>query len=290
MLSFSSIRARTGSVDILLAASLWGTSGTARAFSPISPVTAGAAKGVLGGALLLALAVRGGRLTALLKGGSRTWAVLALGIVCVAVFQTAFFAAVARTGVATGTVVTIGSSPAFAGVLALLSGRGRPSGRWMVATAGAVVGCALLVGGGKGAGVEPVGVAIALLSGLAYATYATITGRLITDGADDRAVVGVLFAGAAVLLFPVLLNGSASALVTASGIVVTGYLGVIVTAVPYMLYARGLRTTPVTIATTLGLAEPAVAALLGLFVLGEHLSAPALAGLAIIGVSLAVLR
>ena len=127
MLSFTSVRGRTGSVDILLAASLWGTSGTARAFSPLSPVLAGAAKGVLGGIVLLALAFRSRGLATLLRGGRKTLAALALGIACVAIFQTAFFAAVARTGVATGTVVTIGSSPAFAGLLAMLFGGGRPS-------------------------------------------------------------------------------------------------------------------------------------------------------------------
>lgn len=290
MLSISSLRARRGSIDIVLAASLWGTSGTATSFSPVSPLVSGAAKGIAGGALLLALALRGGKLSALLRAGRRTWAVLVLGAVCVAVFQTAFFAAVARTGVATGTVVTIGSAPVFAGLLAVLTGRGRPSVRWAITTSGAVAGCALLVGGGTGAGVEPTGVAIALLSALAYAIYATITSRLITGGTDDRAVVGVLFGGAALLLVPVLLNGSAAPLITISGLVVTVYLAVVVTAVAYVLFARGLRTTPVPVATTLGLAEPAVAALLGLLLLGEHLGGVALGGLALIGASLAVIR
>lgn len=283
-------RRSAGAVDILLAASLWGTSGTARAFSPLSPLVAGAAKGVLGGAVLLLLAVQSGRLAALLKSGARVWAALGVGVACVAIFQTAFYFAVARTGVATGTVVTIGSAPVFAGLLAFLIGQGRPSGRWAVATAGAVLGCALLVGGGQGTGVEPVGVAIALMSGLAYAVYATITSRLITGGADNRAVVGVLFAGAAVLLFPLLLSGPATKLGTVSGLAAAVYLGVVVTGVAYYLYSRGLRTTPVTVATTIGLAEPAVAALLGLVALGEHLSGVALAGLALIAMGLAVVR
>jgi DME family drug/metabolite transporter len=277
-------------VDIVLAASLWGTSGTVRAFSPLSPLVAGAAKAVVGGAVLFLLAVQGGRLSALARSGTRVWASLGLGVACVAVFQTAFYAAVARTGVATGTVVTIGSAPAFAGLIALVSGQGRPSGRWAIATGGAVIGCALLVGGGQGTGVEPVGVAIALTSGLAYAVYATITSRLIAGGADNRAVVGVLFAGAAVLLSPLLLSRPAAKLGTVSGLVAAVYLGVVVTGVAYYLYARGLRTTPVTVATTLGLAEPAVAALLGLVALGEHLSGVALAGLALIATGLAIVR
>ena len=59
---------------------------------------------------------------------------------------------------------------------------------------------------------------------------------------------------------------------TARGLAVATYLAVLTTALAYLLYARGLRTTAVTTATTLGLAEPAVAAVLGLAVLGEHLT------------------
>jgi DME family drug/metabolite transporter len=276
---------RAGSVDILLAASLWGTTGTVRTFAAVGPIEGGAAKTVLGGLLLTVLAARGGRLRTLLTAGRTTWALLAVGAVCVADFQLAFFAAVVRTGVATGTVVTIGSAPVLAGLLA----GARPSRRWTVSTAAAVTGCALLVGGGRGAGVEPLGVGLALLSGLGYAAYATIAGRLIGAGADDRAVIGALFGGAGLVLVPALALGSLGPMATVSGALVTLYLGVITTAVPYVLYARGLRTTPVPVATTLGLAEPAVAAVLGLTVLGEHLAPIALAGIALLGAALFLL-
>jgi DME family drug/metabolite transporter len=276
------LRSGGGATDILLAACLWGTTGTVRTFAPpdAGPVTIGAARIILGGLVLFVLATRGAGLGRLLGGGRGTWALLALGAVSVAVYQTAFFAAVARTGVATGTVVTIGSAPAFTGVLSLLTGQGGPSRRWTLATAGAVTGCALLVSGGRAAGVEPVGVLLALLSGLTYAGYATVAGHLISRGEDGLAVVGALFGGAGVLLLPVLLSGGPGTLLTGPGLLVTLYLGVVTTGLGYALYARGLRTTPVTVATTLGLAEPAVAALLGLAVLDEHLGGLALAGLA----------
>jgi DME family drug/metabolite transporter len=291
MLSSLSARSRGGAADILLAASLFGTTGTARTFAPAAagPVTVGAARIIVGGALLFLLAQRGSGLRPLLRGGRATWAVLALGACCVAVYQTAFFAAVARTGVATGTVVTIGSAPAFTGLLALLTGQGGLSRRWMFSTAGAVIGCALLVSGGRAAGVEPVGIALSLLSGLTYAVYATVAARLIARGQDDRAVVGVLFGVAAVLLLPVLAGRGPGTLLTGPGLLVTLYLGAVTTGVGYLLYARGLRTTPVAVATTLGLAEPAVAALLGLVVLSEHLGGLALIGLAVLGGSIVVL-
>lgn len=275
-----------GQVQILLAASLWGTTGTVRTLelAGVSAVGVGTARIVIGGAVMMAVAALGSRagLRRLLGAGRAAWALLAVGAVCAAVYQCAFFAAVPRTGVATGTVVTLGSAPAFTGLIALCTGGPRPTRRWTVATACAVLGCAALVLGGRSAGVEPLGVALALLSGLSYATYATIVARLIDQGHDDRAAASLLFGAAAVLLLPLLLVSSPGGLLTGSGALSIAYLGVITTAGAYLLYARGLRTTPVTAASTLTLAEPAVAAVLGLAVLGERLGGVALAGLALL--------
>src|SRR5690606_6686275 len=66
------------------------------------------------------------------------------------------------------------------------------------------------------------------------------------------------------------------------------YLGLGTTALSYFLYGRGLRTTPVATAATLALAEPAVAALLGLVVLGERLAPVSVAGLILLGIALVV--
>ena len=287
--STTPVRRFGGATDIVLAAALWGTTGTVRSFVHASPVAVGAARLLIGGAFLFALAVRSGGLRPLLNGGRRTRLVLVLGIVLAAVYQVAFFSAVARTGVATGTVVTIGSGPVFAGLLSWLLRMGAPTRRWLLSTAGAVAGCAALTVGGHSAGVEPAGIALALLSGFGYAAYATVASALITRGEDSQAVVGVLFGGAGVLLLPVLALYGPGWLLTGTGAAASLYLGLITTGVGYVLYGRGLRTTPVAAATTLTLAEPAVAAVLGLFVLGEHLGATALGGLALLVVSLLIL-
>jgi drug/metabolite transporter, DME family len=282
---------------ILLAASLWGTTATARTFAPAGagPAAVGAARVVGGGLLLAAWALRGGALRELAAGGARTRWLLAVGAAAAAVYQTTFFAATARAGVAVGTVVTIGGAPVFTGVLSLVTDRrSRPGARWLAATAAAVAGCVMLVAGGHAAGAARTGavtsgVALALLASFCYAVYAITAGHLIGRGADDRAVVGAIFGGAAVLLLPVLLLSPLGWLATGRGVAVAGYLAVITTVVAYLLYARGLRTTPVTTATTLGLAEPAIAALLGLTLLGEHLTGTGLAGLGVLAVSLVIL-
>ncbi|WP_242892176.1 DMT family transporter [Actinomadura litoris] len=280
-----------GSADILAAASLWGTTGTVATFADgASSVSLGAARIVIGGTVLVALAAltRAAGLRRLLSA-RRSWPPLALGAAAIAVYQTAFFVAVARTGVAAGTVVTIGSAPAFTGLIGLVVHRSAPSRRWALATAGAVGGCAALIGGGRDAGIEPVGIALALLAGLAYAAYATAASALISRDEDDRAVAAALFGTAGAVLLPVLLVEPAGWLLTGPGALTALYLGAVTTGGGYVLFTRGLRTTPATTATTLTLAEPAVAAVLGTAVLGEHLGAVALGGLALLAASLVVL-
>jgi DME family drug/metabolite transporter len=287
--SATPVRRFGGGLDIVLAAALWGTTGTVRSFVHAGPVAVGAARLLVGGAFLFVLALRSGGLGHLLARGTRTRLVLLAGAALAAMYQVAFFSSVARTGVATGTVVTIGSGPVFAGLLSAMLGMGAPSRRWLVSTAGAVAGCAALTIGGRSAGVEPAGIALALVSGFGYAAYATVASHFITRGENDRAVVGVLFGGAGILLLPVLLAYGPGWVLTAGGAPAVLYLGVITTGVGYLLYGRGLRTTPVAAATTLTLAEPAVAAVLGLAVLGERLGPVALCGLALLVASLLVL-
>jgi DME family drug/metabolite transporter len=280
-----------GASHILLAASLWGTTATVRTFAPAGagPVAVGAARVIGGGLLLLLVALRGGALRRLLTRGTWTRCLLAVGAAAAAAYQTAFFAATARTGVAVGTVVTIGAAPVFTGILSVVTGRpSRPGARWLATTAAAITGCAMLVMSGHASGANATGVALALLASLCYAAYAVTASYLITNGAEGRAVVGAVFGGAAVLLLPVLFTSPMSWAGTGRGLAVAAYLAVLTTTLAYLLYARGLRTTAVTTATTLGLAEPAIAAVLGLAVLGEHLTTAGLAGLGVLAISLVI--
>lgn len=231
------------------------------------------------------IARRGGDSMVGLRTG--TWrALLLFAAAAVAGYQLFFFTAVRETGVAIGTVVAIGSAPGWTGLLTVLTGGPWPGRRWVLATVTAVAGCVVLVTGGRASGVSPAGVALALAAGLCYAVYAVAAARMITAGSAERAVMGLIFGGAAVLLAPVLAASDTGWLLTIRGLAVVGYLGVVTTVVAYLLYGRGLRTVPVAAATTLGLAEPAVAAVLGLLVLHEQLSAAAIAGLALVGLAL----
>jgi drug/metabolite transporter, DME family len=284
-----------GAAAVLGGASASGTAGTAAHFAPggVSSVSVGAARIVFGGAVLagLALGHHGSRrdLVALFRSGAAGWVSLGLAMVGVSGYQLCFFSAVRLTGVAVGTVVAIGSGPVLTGLISRLTGGGPLTVRWMIATAGAVSGCALLVASGRAAGVSLAGVGLALAGGFCYAVYAVAAARMISRGTGERAVMGAVLGGAAVLLAPVLAASSPGWLASARGLTVALYLGLVTTAVAYLLVGRGLRALPAPVAVTLGLAEPLVAALLGLLVLGEHLTPAAAAGLALVGLALVVL-
>ncbi len=283
-----------GPLPILAAAVLWGTTGTASSFAPESaPAAAIGSAGLVLGGLLLFLTGRGS--LALVRRGDRTtrWS-LALGALAVAGYPLAFYPAVAQTGVAVATVITLGSAPVFAGLLAWLTGQARPTARWTAATLAAVLGCAVLVLGseltGAQSAADPAGVLLALLAGLSYSAYALIAERLIQRGHSSNAVMGTMFAGGGIAVLPVVLATGTAWLATVEGALVTLHLAVFTVFLAYRLFGQGLRNTPASVATTLTLAEPAVAALLGVVVVGERLPAVSWAGLAVLALGLAVLR
>src|SRR5262249_57807238 len=67
------------------------------------------------------------------------------------------------------------------------------------------------------------------------------------------------------------------------------HLAACTTFLAYRLFGRGLRSTPAQVATPLTLAEPAVATLLGVAVLGERLPALSWCGLGVLAAGLACL-
>jgi drug/metabolite transporter, DME family len=273
----------TARLQVLLAAVCFGTTGTAQAIGPsASPVAVGAARIVVGGALLVAVArALGVRLP-------RVDATVAGIAVAVAVYQLSFFAAVDLTGVAVGTVAAIGTGPAAAGALGRFVNGERLTARWALATACAAGGVGLLAGDGGGT-VDPAGIALAVVAGTGYATCTVLSKRLLLRGTRPEGVMAAGFGGAAVLLLPVLALAGPGFLTGAGGVALALYLGAIPTALAYVLFSRGLRALASGETATLLLAEPLTAAALGVLALGEAPSAIAGAGAVLILCGLAVL-
>ncbi|GAB2963488.1 EamA family transporter [Saccharothrix stipae] len=267
--------ATRGPLPILAACVLWGTTGTASSLAPASaPAAAVGAAGLVVGGLLLFLTARGTR--AVLRTADRR--LLLLGAVTVAGYALAFYPAVARTGVAVATTVALATAPVVLGL------RSRP-----VVTSTAVLGCTVLVLGGGDAHVDLVGVALALVAGLSYAAYSVICAYLVGLGHPSRAVVGTVFGGASVLTLPVLLVLGVGWVASPAGLAVTAHLAVFTTFAAYLLFGLGLRHVSAAAATTLTLAEPAVAAVLGVVVLHERLPLVSWCGMGLLALALVAL-
>ena len=266
-------------MQVLLAAVLFGTTGTAQTLAPeIEPLVVGAARIAVGATLLLFVAALVGRL----RVGAGRSAVL-LGGACVALYQATFFAAVAKTGVAIAAVVALGSAPAFTGVLARAFAGERLHWRWAAATG---LACAisafnhplnLIVHQ-----VAPAGVGLELMSGCGYAGYTVVSKRMLEAGGTPDGVMAAVFATGALLLLPLLAVMPLGELTSPGGLALALYLGAIPTALAYILFARGLESIGAGETATLMLAEPLTAAALGVIALGERPGAAAAAGAALV--------
>lgn len=276
--------ATAGLVAVVLAAMLFGTTGTAQALGPAetTPLGVGAARLVVGGLGLLAILplVGGRRLEAV-----RLWRTptgLATGV-CTALYQVAFFAAVQQTGVAVGTLVALGSGPVLAGILGRLLLGERPGRVWFLATGVCLGGLGLLVGGaGPAQRVDPTGVVLAVVAGLAYAGYTVLAKRQLGDGHHPSTVMAAAFGLGGLLLVPVLVTQPTRWLLDPAGATLALYLGLVTITLGYLLFVRGLAVLPAGPVTTLMLAEPLVATVLGIAVLGERLSLLGLVGVGLL--------
>lgn len=276
-----------GVLPVLLAAALWGTTGTAASFAP--PDASALAVGAVtmgGGGLLLAL-LAGRSPGPLLRAGRPVRLLVAVGAVMVAAYPLAFYPAMSLSGVAVGTVVAIGSSPVFAALIERVLDGTRLNARWGAATALAGLGAALLVAGHGGPEDEPIpagataaGLVLALAAGASYAGYSYAAARLMRSGMPPRAVMGTVFGGGAVLLLPVVALTGGALLGDERGLVVAGYLVLVPMALAYVLFGAGLARLPASRATVLSLLEPVVAAVLSVLVVGEHLDPVGWAGVA----------
>ncbi|SDZ52263.1 DMT family transporter [Herbiconiux ginsengi] len=306
---------------VLLAAVCFGTTGTAQAFGPsdASSVSIGAARILIGGAVLAAVALllrmrgraRAGSPAPAIPGpgGRRTpsWLLLLIGAAGVLAYQPAFFLGTSQNGVAVGTVVALGSAPIITGLLDWALHRRFPGAIWLVATLVATLGVVLISGligigsgtgagggggsgtGGAGAPISFSGLLASVGAGASYAVYTLASKALLERGWTPSSTMGSVFGLAAAFSIPLLLTTDIRWLATAPGLAMALWLGLVTTAVAYLLFGWGLGRLRASTVSTLTLAEPLTATLLGTLVLGEVLSGVAVAGLIVLAAGLVIL-
>jgi DME family drug/metabolite transporter len=271
---------------VLLAGALFGTAGTAASYGPdgASSASVGFLRISLGAlALAAVLPFVGGRWGSLpgLWRRPAMW-VMALGA---AAYQPFFFGAVARSGVALSTLVTVGIGPVYAGLLGWAFLRHRPTRGWAFATLVAVLGLLLRSWGALRLG-DGVGLLMALGAGLGSAAYVVAAKHELDRGGHAVELPAAAYLLGSVLLVPLVLRESFAWLTSPSGAAVAIYLGVVTMALANVLAVLGMRGMTPGPAATLLLADPLTATVLGVLVLGETLTPLAWLGLVLVLVGL----
>ncbi|NUK77008.1 DMT family transporter [Streptomyces lunaelactis] len=281
---------------LIFAGVAWGTAGAAASLvfraSDLGPLALSFWRCTGGLVLLLgALAWRGRRNRRASVGGAargsaeprrrRVLRILATGI-GLTLFQSAYFAAVQATGLAVGTVVTLGAGPVLIAVGARLTMGERLGRGGVIAITGALAGLVVLVLGGEGGTVRPLGVALALLSAAGYAAITLLTRWLGRDGGggDALSTTAWAFAIGSVGLLPMAIGEGLLPHTAELGRVIwlLVYVAAVPTALAYALYFAGAAVVRSATVSVIMLLEPVSAAVIAVAVLGERLMAATVVG------------
>lgn len=276
---------------VLLAAVLWGTTGTAQSFAPpqLSSYWLGALRLAVA-ALFFWPALWLGDRPALSGSALRhlPWRGIGLAAVCMCGYNLAFFAGVRSCGVAIGAAVALGSGPVWAGLLQALVDRTAPRRAWWLGAGLAVAGVvAMATGGGLAAGASFGGVVLCLLAGLSYATYALVNRHMVTR-ASPGAVTTMVFSLAGLIALPCAVALAGLPRLRAGDAVIVVWLGVVSTGVAYLLFSHALRHISAATGVVLALGEPVTAFVLAILVVGERPGISGVSGLAAVLLGLAV--
>ncbi|MGW5211974.1 DMT family transporter [Streptomyces sp. NPDC004051] len=274
-----------GLLYLIVAGVAWGTAGAAASLvyraSDMGPVALSFWRCATGLILLLgARALLPRTRTAPGPLGRRVWRAVATGI-ALGVFQTAYFAAVAATGLAVATVVTLGAGPVLMALGARLLLAERLGRGGNAAVAGALAGLVVLVLGGGEAVVDLWGVLLALLSAAGYSAMTLLTRWWGRDGGLDASGTTVgAFAVTSVLLLPF---AAVEGLVPHTGdpgllLCLVAYVAAVPTALAYGLYFAGAAVVRSATVSVIMLLEPVSAAVLAVALLGERLTSATLGG------------
>ncbi|MGY4904630.1 DMT family transporter [Streptomyces sp. 900116325] len=271
---------------LIVAGVAWGTAGAAASLifrvSDLGPLALSFWRCVGGLVLLLAaLVLRPRRTPAPEPRRRRLLRILGTGV-GLTVFQSAYFAAVEATGLAVGTVVTLGAGPVLIAVGARLTMGERLGGGGLAAVVGALAGLAVLVLGGDGGTVRPAGVALALLSAAGYAGITLLTRWLGRDGGGSDALATSAWAfgiGALGLLPMAAAEGLVPHTADAAQVVwLLVYVAAVPTALAYALYFAGAAVVRAATVSVIMLLEPVSAAVIAVAVLREQLTAATVVG------------
>jgi DME family drug/metabolite transporter len=223
---------------------------------------------------------------------------LAVGVIAVFIYPLAFYSSMHYAGITIGTVVSIGTAPLFTALLERVFDRKALSMTWLMSFVLGVTGVALLSLGESHAVAttehlsqnrQMLGIALGAVAGLTYALYSWAAKRMIDQGMDAKASMGLIFGLGSLLLLPTLWITGSNLFEENINLYVVGYMMLIPMFLGYVLFGYGLKTVPASKAITLTLFEPLVAAVFAILLVGEQLAPIGWIGMVLISICLALL-
>jgi drug/metabolite transporter (DMT)-like permease len=188
-----------------------------------------------------------------------------------------FFASLERIDVSLASLLMC-SYPAIVVAGAVLLGRERASKRRAGALVIALAGVLLVLAGGVGGALDPVGIALALGASAIYASYVLVSDRLL--GSTEPLVLATMLCAGAATAFALggAATGSIALAMRPSTLLLVAAIALLATVLPIAAFLNGVRRLGPSRATILGTVEPPLTIGLAALVFGERLTAVQLLG------------
>ena len=268
---------RFGAVLILIAASLWGTSGLAASLllrhAAVDGLAIGFYRLALSTPVLLLLSCRQwGRKVERQQGG-RIVNLMLVGAL-LAGSHVSYFQAISYVGVCVATLVACSTMPVMVAFISWIGGLETMNRRTSSAMVLAILGVVLLLGipeSGPGLKSSYLGGGLALGASL-FLALVTLVGKKAVVGRPPIFSAAMTTGAATLVLLPLVGYIGIPMSFRFEGWCLLLYLGLVPTALAYVLYFLGLKAVRATVASVLTLAEPLTAVMLANLLLGERLA------------------
>ncbi len=196
-------------------------------------------------------------------------------------YQAFFFASVERTGVATAALITVGCIPVSAGIVGWIFLRERLSAIWFASTAIAISGL-VIASIGELQTNDATGLLYAVIAGSGIGAYINAAKVEVRAGGHSMQLPGMAFFLGSIGLFFIVRNDLLQMQWTTQTILLAVYLGAVTMGIANGIQIVGLKGISPGVASTMMLADPVTAAVLGVVVLGEAATVNGVLGLALV--------
>lgn len=278
---------------VLFAGSLWGSSGLFTRYLTGLGMTSMAVAffRCLSAALMLAVLLALREPQVFRVRVRDLWMFVGTGAISIGLFSAFYFYAQTLTTLSVAAVLLY-TAPFFVIFMSRIFFKERITRQKIVAVLLAFAGCLFVTGviGGGAVSLSPLAVGVGLASGIAYALY-SIFGRVaLARYAPMTVTIYSLLFAAGILGILFAIGGAAMPAVSGSMVLGILGMGLIPTAIPYIFYTRGLARLAPSKASVLAFAEPMTATVLGIVLLHEPITVPAVIGIALIFAGIVVLN